>query len=146
MVPLFEMSAPRQAWYVRDMSAWAEERGLPFRFPSQFPLRTVTALRVAIAAPETTDAIYRAAWAEDRDIGQDDVLRGVLSDAGFDGASLLDATRDPAIKDRLRANTEHARDRGVCGVPSFLVDCTELFWGQDRLGQVAHALAGWRAP
>jgi 2-hydroxychromene-2-carboxylate isomerase len=73
-------------------------------------------------------------------------LRGVLDEAGFDGAGLLEATRDPAIKDRLRANTEHARDRGVCGVPSFLVDGTELFWGQDRLAQVAHALAGWHTP
>jgi 2-hydroxychromene-2-carboxylate isomerase len=146
MVPLFTMSQARQRWYLRDMERWAEERGMPFRFPTQFPLRTVTALRVAIVRPETTDAIYRAAWAEDRDIGQDDVLRGVLTDAGFDGAALLDATRDPAIKDRLRANTEHARESGVCGVPSFLVDRTELFWGQDRLPQVAHALAGWRTP
>ncbi len=143
-VPLFAMSPPRQRWQVRDMQAWAEELGVPFRFPTVFPLRTVTALRTALVEPAVTAAIYRAAWAEDRDIGQDDVLAGVLGEAGFDGRALLDATRDPAIKDRLRANTDHAREVGACGVPSFLVGGTELFWGQDRLPHVAHALGGWR--
>jgi 2-hydroxychromene-2-carboxylate isomerase len=145
-VPLFAMSQPRQRWQMRDMISWAEERGMPFRFPSVFPLRTVTALRVALVEPAVTDAVYRAAWVDDRDIGQDDVLAGVLSEAGFDARALLDATRDPAIKDRLRANTDHAREIGACGVPSFLVNGAELFWGQDRLPQVAHALAGWHTP
>jgi len=145
-VPLFAMSPPRQRWQVRDMQAWAEERGLPFRFPKVFPLRTVTALRVALVEPAVTDAVYRAAWADDLDIGQDEVLASVLGEAGFDARALLDATRDPAIKDRLRANTDHAREVGACGVPSFLVNGADLFWGQDRLAQVAHALAGWHTP
>jgi 2-hydroxychromene-2-carboxylate isomerase len=31
----------------------------------------------------------------------------------------------------------------VFGVPTFVVNHTHLFWGQDRLDLVARALAGW---
>ena len=34
------------------------------------------------------------------------VLSAVLSDAGFDGKSLIGATQDQKVKDQLRKNTE----------------------------------------
>ena len=39
---------------------------------------------------------------------------------------------DPAIKQRLRDNTEWARERGVFGVPTLVVD-DEFFWGHDAV-------------
>lgn len=144
MVPLHAMSPARRAWQRADLDDWARTWGVPFRFASTFPLRSVTALRVALVEPRATDALYRAAWVEDLDLGLPQVVAGVLDRAGFDGGALVAATEAPAVKDRLRENTERARALGVCGVPSFLVDGRDLFWGQDRLPQVAHALAGWK--
>jgi 2-hydroxychromene-2-carboxylate isomerase len=43
-------------------------------------------------------------------------------------------------------NTTAAREAGVFGVPTFVVDGTHLFWGQDRLELVAKTLAGWDPP
>ena len=43
----------------------------------------------------------RAAWAEDRNIGDPATLKAVLDDAGFDGALLLEKTQDPAVKNQL---------------------------------------------
>ena len=142
-IPLFQMSPPRTRWFLKDMTDWAKAWGVPFQFPSVFPIRTVDACRAILVEPRASAPIYRAAWAEDRDVSTKDVLKGVLDDAGFDGAAILARTQEQSIKDQLRANTTRAIEAGACGVPSFQIEDL-LFWGQDRLDQVAHALDGWR--
>ena len=47
---------------------------------------------------------------------------------------------DPAVKERLRLNTEEAVARGVFGVPTALVD-DELFWGADATEMLLDYLA-----
>ncbi|MEZ4236433.1 MAG: 2-hydroxychromene-2-carboxylate isomerase [Myxococcota bacterium] len=143
MVPVATFSQAKADHVGRDLAAWAARYGVPFRFASNFPIRTLHADRVALVAPAVTDAVYRAAWADDRDVATPEGLRAVLDDAGFDGADLLARAEDPAVKAQLRANTERAVALGVCGVPTFRVG-DQLFWGQDRLDHVARALGGWR--
>ena len=80
--------------------------------------------------PGLVQAFSRAMWAEGRDIAEDAVVREILADHGF----------DPAVADRgmmmaadaYGANLEEAVQRGVFGVPFYMVG-TEKFWGQDRL-------------
>jgi 2-hydroxychromene-2-carboxylate isomerase len=143
-VPLLSFVDAKQRYYLQDMKDWARHWGVPFRFTSHLPIRTVTPLRVAIVAPETVPAIYRAAWAEDRNIGDENVLAAVLNDAGFDGPALIAQSKDPAVKDALRANTARAEAAGACGVPTFVVDDKVLIWGQDRFDHLSAALSGWR--
>ena len=144
-IPLKAMNPAKQRYTAKDLAEWARWWGVPFRFASTFPLRTVTPLRVSLVEPATIPVIYRAAWAEDRDVGDPAVLSEVLTAAGFDGASLIEAANDPAVKDQLRRNTEEARDLGACGAPTFLVrPGGVLIWGQDRLAHVEAALEGWR--
>jgi 2-hydroxychromene-2-carboxylate isomerase len=144
-VPLLAMPPAKARYIGRDMVEQAAHAGIPFRMPSAFPLRTVLPLRVAIVAPEATQAIYAAAWAEDRDVGRPEVLRGVLDGAGLDGGALIAAAEDPAVKAALRDNTARAAAVGACGVPTFAVG-EQVFWGQDRLEQVRQAVRGWRGP
>jgi 2-hydroxychromene-2-carboxylate isomerase len=143
MVPLFSFSEARQAYQRRDLHDWASWWEVPFLFPSTFPMRTVTALRVAIQEPKATSHLYRAAWAENRDIGDVNVLRAVLSEAEFDADRLLAGAKDPVIKDQLRRNTMRAENAGVCGAPTFQVDSQGLYWGQDRVDMVGRVLGGW---
>ena len=44
-----------------------------------------------------------------------------------------------AIKEKLKANTQAAADRGVFGIPTFFVG-DEMFFGKERLGQVEEQL------
>ncbi len=146
-VPLFSFSEARQAWTRQDLDDWAAWWGVPFRFPSTFPLRTVAPLRAALAHPELTDALYRAAWVDDRNIGDPRVVAQVVEEHGLDPSRVAARCQDPALKSRLKDHTTQAAALGVCGVPSFHVsdgDAGVLFWGQDRLDHVARALAGWR--
>lgn len=149
-VPLFTMHPAKQAWVRRDLDDWAAHWGVGLAFPSQFPIRSVLPLRVALVEPAATAAIYRAAWVDDLPIADPEVLAGVLARAGLPAADLIARADDVAVKAALRRNTEDAVAAGVCGVPSFLVSRADrsdaLLWGQDRLPLLAATLAGFDLP
>ncbi len=150
MVPLFEMPEPKRRHAGLDMHRWAARFDTPIRFPSRFPMNTVKPLRMVLALPSAqraplVNAIYRAYWAEDRDISDSAVLAEIASSVGLDGAALAARTSDDALKAALREATDEAVRRGIFGAPSFFAGGL-LFWGQDRLELVERALAGWRPP
>jgi 2-hydroxychromene-2-carboxylate isomerase len=69
-----------------------------------------------------------------------DAVRARLHAAGLDGASLLALADHLDVKAELVANTESAVARGTFGIPTFFVG-EEIFFGKERLAQVAAALA-----
>jgi 2-hydroxychromene-2-carboxylate isomerase len=147
-VPIFTMPAAKQSVVQSDMFRWADHWGVPFRFPTRFPMNTVKALRMVLQTPAErrgalVGPLFRAYWAEDRDLADDAVLAAVATAAGFDGPALVEGTRSDAVKHALRTATEEAVARGLCGAPTFVVGDL-LFWGQDRLHFVGRALDGWR--
>jgi 2-hydroxychromene-2-carboxylate isomerase len=150
-VPLATFSPAKQRYIVQDLERWAAYLGLPYRFPSRFPVSSLRALRVYLALPEAhqegyREAAFRACWAEDRDISDDAVLASCIGDAQV--AKDAFAKADSAeIKAALRTATEHAAAQGVFGVPTFVAYAAspsgherDLFWGQDRLDLVEDAL------
>lgn len=152
-VPMHAMPEPKQRWVDSDLALWAAWWGVPFVFASRFPQRTVTALRLALAAGdrigELTDALYRAIWVENQSLEDVQVLRRVLLQLDFDADAMLEATETPQIKQQLFDNTARAVARGVFGAPTFIVrrgDAGRLFWGQDRLELVARSAAGITPP
>jgi 2-hydroxychromene-2-carboxylate isomerase len=125
----------RYMW--RDIERICERYGLPWRKPSRFPRNGLLAARVATAArgeawlPDFVRAVYRANFAEDRDISRPEVLREIL---GTRAEEWLARAGEQAVKEALRAATDEAMRRGIFGAPSFFV-LEELFWGDDRLDQ-----------
>ncbi|GAA4655676.1 2-hydroxychromene-2-carboxylate isomerase [Massilia kyonggiensis] len=81
-----------------------------------------------------------ANFAEDRDIGDEAVIGGILAELGVDGGAIIAAAQGDACKEALRARTAAAQARGIFGAPMFFVG-DEMFWGNDRL-EDALALAG----
>lgn len=132
----------------RDLERWGERYGIPFSFPSEFPIMTITPLRGALVVEEQNpdrlvpylERVFEAYWVEDQNIGEDDVLAELAGDVGLDGQDLLDATQDPDVKDALHDRNEKALERGVFGVPTFVVD-GEMYWGKDRFMFVREAFA-----
>lgn len=144
--PVLTWSEAKRRHTMRDMDRWAEYWGVPFRFPTRFPMGTVKALRTYLALPEEKkrpfrDATFRAYWAEDRDIANEGVLAELVTSVGGDAKAIAEAVGTTPIKDALFAATEHAVKQGVFGAPTWVVDGTELFWGQDRVALVERALA-----
>jgi 2-hydroxychromene-2-carboxylate isomerase len=66
-VPLFEMTPAKREYMARDIHRWAALYGVPFRFPSLFPMNTVRALRMTLQVddvPRLMHPLYRAYWGE----------------------------------------------------------------------------------
>ena len=137
--------APKLAWVIQDLRRCADELELAFRVPAAFPVNGLFALRGAIAAKRCGRfdayhaAMFRAVWQQARDISSKAAVVALASELGI--PEIADALDDSSIKDELRANTDAAIARGVFGVPTFLVSScpTEVFWGHDRMHQVARA-------
>lgn len=130
-----------------DVQRWAAYYGVPYRFPSRFPINSIAALRAGCAANAAgcggayARAVMKAYWADDADIARPEVVAAVATAAGLDGAALVAKTQEQAIKDQLRANTDEAVARGVFGAPTLFVGET-MFWGNDRLVLLESFLAG----
>jgi len=153
-VPIAAMPPAKRRYLEAEMSRWARWWGVSFDPPRKFPQRTVAAQRLCIlAAAEGFDtgvrvatALARGMWAEQRDLEDPGTLQAILEEMDLPAGTAtrwLTRTQDPEIKARLAANTAEAQAAGVFGVPTFVVDRRQLFWGQDRLELVAHALTGW---
>lgn len=150
-VPLLAMPEAKRRYVGLEMARWSRWWGVPFRMPAKFPQRTITAQRLCVlAAQQGADAglrlalaLGRAMWADDRDLEDEEVLRAIVVDSGLPG-EWIEKTREPAVKAALVASTAAAKDAGVFGVPTWIVDEKLLFWGQDRLELVMRALGGWR--
>jgi 2-hydroxychromene-2-carboxylate isomerase len=138
-------SKGRYMW--RDLERLCARDGLAFRRPSVFPRNGLLAARVALAAeaepwlPMFVRRVYRANFAEDRDIADPEVVGGILADLGQPAADWLERAGADATRQGLRERTEEARRLGIFGAPSFVVD-GELFWGGDRL--VDALVFAWR--
>jgi len=137
-VPMFAMSEAKRAYGAVDMEDWKTWwGGISLTFPQGFPIRTVNPLRVSIAEPKVIPVLYKAAWVDGLNIGEDAILADVLSKNRFDAASLLKRAKDdPTLKEELIRNTNEAMKRGICGVPTFSVDDGPIVWGQDRFNIV----------
>jgi len=136
----------------RDFVRSARFYGVPFALPAKFPIGTVAALRAfywasdrePARARELAKALYKAYFAEGRDIGSPETVIEIAKAVGLDAAALSAALADPALKDRAKSEVDTAIARGVFGSPFFIVD-GEPFWGNDRIPMLEAWLArgGW---
>jgi 2-hydroxychromene-2-carboxylate isomerase len=134
-----------------DFERSARFAGIPFKYPSAFPISTVNAARALLWLQNIGSAkvnafvhrCFRAYFREDRNVNDAAVLGDIADELGIDKAALLAAIQDPAIKDQLKRAVDAAVARGIFGAPFIFVD-GEPFWGNDRLPQIERWLAQGR--
>ncbi len=130
----------------KDLQDWAALYGLKIGHPSVFPVNSVKAMRGAFVAEEHgkisqySRRVFESYWGEDRDIGQEPVIREIARAVGLDEAEFFAKIARPEYKDKLRANTDELIARGGFGSPTMFVDGS-MFFGNDRLLLVEHALS-----
>ena len=133
-------------YYAKDLQDWARFYGLKIGNPTVFPVNSVKAMRGAFVAHEHGKIspylrrVFESYWGEDRDISKDEVVRDIVRAVGLDEAEYFAKIAAPEYKEKLKANTEELISRGGFGSPSIFVD-GEMFFGNDRLVLVEHALA-----
>ncbi|MGZ9811211.1 DsbA family protein [Pseudoroseicyclus sp. H15] len=148
-VPMKERHVNRRELRGQELRRESKRAGVPLNpAPAHWPTNAAPASYALIAGQEDGSgdvakalaAISRASWAEEKDIAEDEVIRAALQEGGFD-PSLADKGL-LAGAETYAKNGEEAVSAGAVGVPFFVVDGTERFWGQDRLEQLDDYLAG----
>lgn len=95
------------------------------------------------------ERLFRAYWAEGRNIGETEVLLEVAAGAGLDPEKAALACDDDGLKERIRGSTEAALDAGAGGVPAWVLDGRFLVPGaqphevfEGALGRLGHSPLG----
>ena len=125
---------------LRDMQRICARLGHSFVKPDPFPQNSLLAARLATALsdavrPDFTRAVYKAQFAQGRNISERAVLADILQSIGHHPAAVFEPANEAPVKARLKLETETAQRAGVFGAPSFVTDDGELFWGNDRLDE-----------
>lgn len=139
---------PKARWMARNTLRKAAILGVRLRPPPSHPFNPLLALRVSSLDLPLEDrgalvgALLDATWARQLDVSDPQVVARVAEEAGLSGGqALVDEAQQPAIKRRLRQQTDDAIAAGVFGVPIFEAE-GELFWGYDDLPYLEMVLAG----
>ncbi|KES04506.1 protein-disulfide isomerase [Streptomyces toyocaensis] len=140
-----------------NLGSQAAAEGLPYRtrgrdHGSTFDMHRLLHLaREQGRQAELLDRLYRANFAEERSVFNDDErLVGLAGDAGLDTGAVRKVLADPqAYADEVRADEREAARLGARGVPFFVLDRTVGVSGAQPAEVFARALSqawGERAP
>jgi 2-hydroxychromene-2-carboxylate isomerase len=148
-LPLKQRAPQRQAYRLIELERWSTHLSLPLNpQPKYFPVAVDLASRWVIAALDAgedaglalTGALCRAVWAEERNIADPDTVAAIAEACRLDVRALEARAASAEIGARYEALTAEAIERGVFGVPWYVIG-DEPFWGQDRLDFLDRALA-----
>jgi 2-hydroxychromene-2-carboxylate isomerase len=130
-----------------EVARRANERGLPeVVYPKGWPIEnySLNPIRAAVYAKESgrvvsfTLACFRQVFAAGRDMSDVDNVLIAAAACELHPNAVLKGIETQSVKDKLRAATEEALDRGLEGIPTIAVG-DELFWGDDRLEEAVKA-------
>lgn len=118
----------------------------PVRFASLTAMRAFAWLDAGdpALAKRFASAIFRAHWADGRDMSSLEAVAAEAAGLGIDPTALKAAVASDVVKEALRVAVAESLAAGVFGCPSFIAN-GELFWGVDRLDQVERWIVteGW---
>lgn len=135
----------KRIYMFKDCIRAAAQLGVPFAPVFSHPFNPLPSLRATLLDMDDeprkrlVTKLFHATWAESRDIGSAAVVAELCDEAGVPNA--LERIRDPRIKRRLQDASHEAKELGVFGVPTMIVD-DELFWGTDSLPHLERYLLG----
>jgi 2-hydroxychromene-2-carboxylate isomerase len=135
--------APKRDWTYRQVMWLGKVHGVELQMPQSHPFNPLGLLRLAVACGAgrepnryVCETIFHHVW------------RGGAPASDAQRLAELTArlappqeAQDPAVKARLKANTDQAIALGLFGVPSFVVD-DKVFWGFDALPMLRAYLTG----
>lgn len=139
----------RLEYRAMDLLRAAKKNDMPFHLkPTHWPTNQAPASYAIIAAQSAGSgdigalcaSLLQACFAGQKDISQDDVIKGCLVNAGFD-AGLTDSGLLIGAETYAR-NLEEAVEAGVFGSPFYIIDNDMRFFGQDRLDDLDAHLQG----
>ena len=123
----------------KDLLDWATVRNITINWPKIFPINSVKAMRGAFFAidqlsiEDYAESIFKSYWTDGKDISLDEILLQVIRPFNWDEKDFLLYINDSDTQQKLIYNTQELMDRGGFGSPTFFIDETNMFFGNDRI-------------
>jgi 2-hydroxychromene-2-carboxylate isomerase len=133
--------------HLAEIQRRAAERGLPeVVYPEGWPVAnySLNPVRAAVYAKESgrvvsfSLACFRQVFAAARDMSDIDNVLVAAAACELHPKAVMTGIETKSVKDKLRAATGEALERGVEGIPTIAVG-DRLFWGDDRLEEAVEA-------
>ncbi|KAF9103126.1 hypothetical protein BGX27_010730 [Mortierella sp. AM989] len=137
-----------------DLERITTVSGIPFNFPSLFPLMTVSTMRLLVTIQKHEPSKYDQCvkkeeyWVHGKNVTQKDVLISALAPVIGSESKVeeyFQMTSEKDIKQKLIDNTQKALELGAFGAPTFIVkkagsDESHMLFGSDRFELMASLL------
>jgi 2-hydroxychromene-2-carboxylate isomerase len=142
-------AVPRKLDYsLKDFQDWARYLGIVLKFPPKcgHPVNSVRCMRACIALEPLglmlpfAHAAFEALWVHGLDLSRVETLVGICERSGVDARFVLEAIETAEIKSALRSNTDELMARNGFGTPTFFVNGTDMYFGNDRIILVEAAI------
>lgn len=136
----------RMTYMMKDLADWAALRDIEINWPSFHPANAVKCMRGCFVAEEQgclvdySRMLFQAYWGRCEDVGEEQVLAGIVEGLGMDPDAFLQRIQQQDIKDKLRANTDEVIERGAYGSPTIYINGDDMYFGNDRLPLVERKL------
>ena len=123
-----------------DCRREANRRGLTVRGPRKIFDSTLANMGMLYAQQRGVfrsyhDRVFERFWKRELDIESPDALAAVLDECGADTKDFAAFVADEGRRELQRIQQE-AEAAGVFGVPSYLLDGGDLYWGREHLPRI----------
>ncbi len=143
-----DMNNPKMRFFLKSLKDWANWSAVTLNFPSKHhPVKSVYAMRACCALEDNQDVLFRfskaafnAYYTDQKNLDDSIILAEIAESIGLDSKALIAKSQSDEIKLKLRTNTEEAIKRGSFGSPSIFVGGDNMFFGNDQLPLVKHAI------
>ena len=128
-----------------DCRREANRRGLTIRGPQKIFNSSLTNIGMLYAKQHGVfrdyhDRVFERFWRRELDIENPAALAAVLAECGADAAGFPAFLEGEGLA-QLQDVQREAEAAGVFGVPSFLLDGGDLYWGREHLPRIRELLA-----
>ena len=125
-------------YMIKDCKLCAEKYNIQFKFNSYFPIISLNLMRCVLVAEKNDFAqifinkVFDSIWIDGLDLNDNTIVEKLLKNLDINPKTFLMDAVEPKIKDELKKRTDDAYNKGIFGVPTFIVN-NKIFWGHDRL-------------
>ena len=134
-------------YYFEDLKDWSNFRSIIINHdgfgegfsPEVFPVNSVKAMRGAFMFLDQgniknyVNSIFYAYWTDGLDISLEENLIKIVENLDVNPKKFLNFIQQQDTKDRLKDNTQELVDRGGFGSPTFFLNESKMYFGQDRI-------------
>ena len=123
----------------KDLNDWANLRHITINWPTIFPVNSVKAMRGAFyfidkgGIESYLESVFKAYWTDGDDISDLETLLKIVDSNKADRDKFEEFIDTQEVKERLIKNTQELMDRGGFGSPTFFIDKTDMYFGNDRI-------------